>query len=265
MPDENLPFRIAFLAEYDGTDFVGFQRQNNGRSVQGVLEEALAALYKRPISVCGCSRTDSGVHAKGHVSHADVPFMIPEDKIPYAMNALLPEDISIYESALVPDFFHARFDSIGKKYIYRIWNAPFRPAADRRFVVHVPGHLDIIRMQEAAKILEGEHDFSAFCCESGQHANPVRRMDDILVRTFDGSPLIEIEVRGKSFLYNMVRIIAGTLIYAGQGKLDPAEITAILSGKDRRTAGKTMPARGLTLEKVYYEPDLFAGLRMADE
>lgn len=257
IPDENASFRMAILTEYDGTDFVGFQRQNNGRSVQQVLEEVLAAIYGCPVLIYGCSRTDSGVHARGHVSHANVPFLIPPDKLPLAMNSLLPEDVTVRAAALVTDAFHARFHSLGKEYVYRIWNASIRTSIDRRYVAHVPGHLNIDAMREAAKQLEGEHDFSAFCAQGGRPVNPVRNMDSILVVTHENSPMIEIIVRGKSFLYNMVRILAGTIVYAGQGKLDPAEIGTILNGQDRRLSGKTMPAKGLTLEKVFYHPDPF--------
>jgi len=249
---------MAILTEYDGTDFVGFQRQNNGRSVQQVLEEALTALYGRPVLICGCSRTDSGVHARGHVSHADVPFLIPPEKLPLAMNAILPTDVCVLSASLVTESFHARFGSLGKKYIYRIWNSPIRPAVDRRSVTHVPGHLDLAAMQRAASRLEGEHDFSAFCAQAGSHVNPVRNMERIRVIGRDDSPLIEIVVQGKSFLYNMVRILAGTIVYAGQGKLDPDEIALILTARNRRLSGKTMPAKGLTLEKVFYLPDPFS-------
>lgn len=256
-PDENVSFRMAILTEYDGTDFVGFQRQNNGRSVQQVLEEALAILYGRPVLIYGCSRTDSGVHARGHVSHVNVPFLIPSDKLPLALNSLLPSDVSVRASALVTEEFHARFHSKGKKYVYRIWNSPIRPTIDRRFTAHVPGPLNLTAMREAAAQLEGEHDFSAFCAQAGRDVNPVRNMQSIRVVSYEDSPLIEIVVKGKSFLYNMVRILAGTIVYAGQGKLDPAEIDTILERQDRRLSGKTMPAKGLTLEKVYYDPDPF--------
>lgn len=256
-PDENVTFRMALLTEYDGTDFVGFQRQNNGRTVQQVLEEALTVLYRRPVLVYGCSRTDSGVHAKGHVSHVNVPFLIPPQKLPLALNPLLPKDVCILAAALVTEEFHARFHSQGKEYVYRIWNTPVRPSIDRRFVAHVPVPLNLTAMREAAAQLEGEHDFSAFCAQAGSHVNPIRNMQSIRVISHEDSPLIEIVVRGKSFLYNMVRILAGTIVYAGQGKLDPAQIDTILSRQDRRLSGKTMPALGLTLEKVYYSPDPF--------
>jgi len=255
--DENLSFRMVIMTEFDGTDFVGFQRQNNGRSVQQVLEETLSTLYGCPVAVCGCSRTDSGVHAKGHVSHADVPFMIPPDKLPLAMNALLPDDVCVKAAALGTQEFHARFFSLGKRYVYRIWNSPVRPAIDRRFTAHIPGSLNLEKMCEAAAQLVGEHDFSAFCAVSKAKVNPVRNMESIEVTSHEDSPLIEIIVTGKSFLYNMVRIIAGTIVYAGQDRIDPTEIGEILAGRDRRQSGKTMPAKGLTLEKVFYSPDPF--------
>ena len=248
---------MAILTEYDGTDFVGFQRQNNGRSVQQVLEEVLAAIYGCPVLLYGCSRTDSGVHARGHVSHVSVPFLIPSDKLPLAMNSLLPEDVTVRAAALVTDAFHARFHCLGKEYVYRIWNASIRTSIDRRYVAHMPGQLNIEAMREAARQLEGEHDFSAFCAQGGRPVNPVRSMESIQVVTHANSPMIEIRVRGKSFLYNMVRILAGTIVYAGQGKINPAEISSILKGQDRRLSGKTMPAKGLTLEKVFYHPDPF--------
>lgn len=257
VPDEKTAFRIALLTEFDGTDFVGFQRQNNGRSVQQALEKALTKLYGCPILIYGCSRTDAGVHARAHVSHADVPFMIPSEKLPLAMNSLLPDDVCVLAAKLVPEEFHARFSSKGKEYVYRIWNSSIRPAIDRRNVAHVPGRLDLEAMKTAARALEGRHDFSAFCTQTDKYVNPVRKMDMIRVDTYADSPLIEITVKGKSFLYNMVRILAGTIVYAGQGKLDPADMDGILSGQDRKLAGKTMPARGLTLEKVFYEPDPF--------
>ena len=207
--------RIALLTEYDGTDFVGFQRQDNGRSVQQTLEEAVEKVYGRFCRIYGCSRTDSGVHARGHVSHVDVPFSIPEEKIPLALNAVLDDDLVVLAAKEVPETFHARFNSKGKRYCYRVRNAKV-PSAD---------------------------------------ITPIRTMKDVYVRRAEGDPdLIEITVIGESFLYNMVRIMAGTLVYVGQGKMTKAEIEKLLTGEGvRKEAGKTMPAKGLTLEEVFYD------------
>ena len=253
-----LPFRAVLLTEYDGTDFVGFQLQENGRSVQAVLESALSEIYKVPIRVIGCSRTDSGVHALGHVSHADVPFFLPPAKLPLAMNAILPRDVSVRWAAYVDKEFHARFSSRGKRYRYRIWNSPCRSALHARMTAYVPGPLDISAMQAAASHLVGRHDFSAFCSAGAPPAiNPVRTLHAVQVIRPGGGSEIEIVVEGESFLYNMVRIIAGTLVYVGQGKISPDDLPAILQSADRRRAGKTMPPEGLVLERVFYEPDPF--------
>lgn len=250
-------YRVALLVEYDGTDFSGFQIQNNGRSVQQSLEEALFAIFGEPCRIHGCSRTDAGVHARGHISHVDVPFLIPVHKLPLAMNANLPDDVSVIDCKIVSKEFHARYHSTGKKYIYRISNNRTRPCMDRRFEAHVPGDLNIAEMIEAARKFEGCLDFSAFYANDGRPMNPIREMQEVKVEKHPETGLIEITVIGKSFLYNMVRIIAGTLVYVGQGKIDPDKIEEIFAGKDRRQAGKTMPAKGLTLEKVFYEPPVF--------
>lgn len=249
--------RIAFLTEYDGTDFSGFQIQNNGRSIQQSLENALEAIFGESCRVYGCSRTDAGVHARGHVSHADVPFCIPDDKLPLAMNANLPEDICVLSAKMVHDQFHARFDSQGKRYIYRISNSRMKPCIDRRFVAHVPGRLDLPLMCTAAEKMLGEKDFAAFCAQSDKKVCTIRNIRQIHVQRSAESGIIDITVEGKSFLYNMVRIIAGTLVSVGQGKTHPDQIEGIFALGDRRMAGKTMPARGLTLEKVFYDPEVF--------
>ena len=129
--------RVALICEYDGTDFVGFQIQNNGRSVEGVLEDALSTLYKTPIDIQGCSRTDSGVHARGHVSSLDVPFIIPEDRLPAAINVFLPPDVAVKKAIYVNPEFNARFDSLGKRYIYRIYMGPYRKPLKDRYAYHV--------------------------------------------------------------------------------------------------------------------------------
>ena len=220
--------RIALLTEYDGTDFVGFQRQDNGRSVQQTLEEAVEKVYGRFCRIYGCSRTDSGVHARGLV---------------------------VLAAKEVPETFHARFNSKGKRYCYRVRNAKVPSAIDRRTEAFVPGVLDVKAMDDAAKAFIGTHDFSAFRAQGGPDITPIRTMKDVYVRRAEGDPdLIEITVIGESFLYNMVRIMAGTLVYVGQGKMTKAEIEKLLTGEGvRKEAGKTMPAKGLTLEEVFYD------------
>lgn len=247
-------YRVALVCEYDGTDFVGYQIQNNGRSVQGTLNKALSELYKEDIKVTGCSRTDSGVHARAHVSHCDVPFVIPEDKLPLALNALLPEDLSVTKAIHVVDDFSARFNTLGKRYVYRVYSSPVRSPLTSRYAYYVPYELDIKAMNEAAFHFVGEHDFEAFCAADGSQKTTVRRLFSVRVnKSKEDEHIYEIEVQGEAFLYNMVRIIAGTLLFVGCGKLTPNEIPEIIDSKDRRKAGKTLPAVGLTLEEVMYD------------
>ena len=244
--------RIAFITEFDGTDFAGFQSQENARAVQDVLEKALAELYKTDIRLTGCSRTDAGVHARCHLSHADVPFVIPEDRFPLAMNALLPEDVAVKKSFYVSDDFSARFDIKGKRYIYRIYSSPVRSPLLDRFCYYCPVMPDIAKMKTAAEFFAGEHDFAAFCATGGSQKTTVRRLFGVKVSSSGEDPkIIEIEVSGEAFLYNMVRIIAGTLLYVGQGKIGPEEVGKIIEKGDRSLAGKTLPAKGLTLEEVF--------------
>lgn len=246
--------RLCFITEFDGTGFAGFQSQENGRAVQDVLESALAELYKEKIRLTGCSRTDAGVHAKCHLSHADVPFVIPEDKFPLAMNALLPDDVAVKRAFYVRDDFSARFSINGKRYIYRIYVSPTRDPFLDRYAYYCPVMPDVEAMKRAAEAFAGEHDFRAFCAAGGSQKTYVRRLHGVSVRTAGEDPLqIEIEVSGEAFLYNMVRIIAGTLLYVGQGKIRADEIRDIIEKGDRRLAGKTLSAKGLTLEEVYFD------------
>lgn len=247
--------RIALLTEYDGTDFVGFQRQDNGRSVQQTLEEAVEKVYGRFCRIYGCSRTDSGVHARGHVSHVDVPFRIPQEKIPLALNAVMEEDLVVLAAQEMPETFHARFNSRGKHYCYRVRNARVPSAIGRRNEAFVPGMLDVNAMNDAAQAFVGTHDFTAFRSQGGPDITPIRTMKEVYVQRREDDPdLVEIHVIGESFLYNMVRIMAGSLVYVGQGRMNRKEIETLLTGEGaRKEAGKTMPAKGLTLEKVFYD------------
>ncbi|NLT10879.1 MAG: tRNA pseudouridine(38-40) synthase TruA [Clostridiaceae bacterium] len=245
--------RTLFVIEFDGTDFSGFQIQNNARTVQGEMEKALSKIYKQTIRLHGCSRTDAGVHARRHVSHADLPFRIPEEKIPLALNTFLPQDICVIAARIVDEDFHARFDSRGKRYIYRISDTRCRPSIYRRTACHVPVKLSVERMQEAANHIIGTHDFSAFCASEGLDKNPIRTVNRIEVLRQPITNQIEIMVTGESFLYNMVRIIAGTLVYVSQNKLTIDDVDALFINRDRRRAGKTMPAHGLMLDEVFYD------------
>ncbi|SCW36857.1 tRNA pseudouridine38-40 synthase [Ruminococcaceae bacterium YRB3002] len=244
--------RVLVFVEFDGTDFVGFQIQNNGRSVQGVLEKALGELYKTEIKITGCSRTDSGVHAAEHMSSYDAPFDIPEGKIPLALNALLPNDIAVRKAMYVDDSFSARFSCRGKTYCYRIYSSPVRSPLWARYSYYSSYPCDIEEMKKAAMHFEGEHDFAAFCAAGGSQETTVRRISKVTVDAPEDKPgIIEIRVTGEAFLYNMVRIIAGTLYYVGTGKITAGEIPGIIASCDRSKAGKTLPPEGLMLERVY--------------
>lgn len=243
---------VALVIEFDGTDFVGWQIQNNGRSVQEEIQRALTTLYKVEIKVTGSSRTDAGVHARGLVCSAKVPFDIPVEKLPLACNALLPEDVAVVEAYDVCDEFNARFDSQGKRYIYRIVYDRVRHPLLSRYSHFVTGKIDVEAMKKAAPLFEGEHDFAAFCAVGGSQNTTVRKLNHVEVRSSEEG-LIEIEVVGEAFLYNMVRIIAGTLLYVGQGKIAVEDVPAVIESCDRERAGKTLPPEGLTLEEVFYD------------
>ena len=224
--------------------------------MQDVLESALCELFKEKIRLTGCSRTDAGVHARCHLSHADVPFVIPEDKFPLAMNALLPDDVAVKRAFYAKEDFSARFSIKGKKYIYRIYVSPTRDPFLDRYAYYCPVMPDVEAMKQAAKAFAGEHDFRAFCAAGGSQKTYVRRLNEVSVRSFGEDPLqIEIEVRGEAFLYNMVRIIAGTLLYVGQGKIPEDGIGEVIVKGDRSLAGKTLSAKGLTLEEVYFDEE----------
>ena len=249
--------RLLLFVEYDGTDFAGFQSQENGRTVQDELNKAVSKLYKEDIKVTGCSRTDAGVHAKCHLSHLDVPFVIPEDKIPLAVNQFLPGDVKVREAIYVRDGFSARFDITGKKYIYRIYNARTPSPLNDRYSYFCPYELDVDAMKEASEHFEGEHDFRSFCAAGGSQKTYTRLIHKVSV-TRTNENHIEIEVSGQAFLYNMVRIIAGTLLAVGDGSILPSEIPEIIIKGERKLAGKTLPAKGLTLEEVYFDRALAA-------
>ena len=245
--------RIALIIEYDGTNYVGWQVQPNGIAVQQVIDDAFDKLIgERPV-LHASGRTDSGVHARAQVAHFDTECRIPADKFCYALNTRLPDDIRIKASLEVPNDFHARFDVKEKHYVYTINNAPHASAFTRNTALHIHYPLDIERLNAAAKFFPGEHDFNAFK-SSGSAASSTVRTIYASEWEKDGDTL-RYHVAGSGFLYNMVRIMVGTMIRVGQGFEEPDVIAEALSAADRSFAGDTAPAHGLMLYRVKY--DLF--------
>ncbi len=244
--------RVMLTVAYDGTNYSGWQLQPNAETIESVLNRCLSELTGETVEVIGASRTDSGVHALGNVAVFDTKSPIPAEKFSYALNQRLPEDIRIRGSKEVPADFHPRHCESIKTYEYRICNAAF-PLPTKRLYAHftyVP--LDVSLMRRAAAYLVGEHDFKSFCSMDTQVKTTVRKIEEIEVREEPAvCREIVIRVRGRGFLYNMVRIIAGTLMEAGRGQIAPEQVKEILLACDRQAAGPTAPACGLTL--VGYE------------
>lgn len=242
--------RVAFIVEYDGTDYAGWQIQKNDVTIQEKIEEALLPMGKGRIAVFGAGRTDSGVHAKAQCGHFDIETSIPAEKFAFILNSRLPQDIRIKKTWQADHDFHCRFSAKGKRYIYRIFNSPHSSALLGRFTMHVPEKLDIEKMKEASEFIQGTHDFKAFCAQGSSVKTTVRTISRIDISKTD--QLIEIAVEGNGFLYNMVRIIAGTLIEVGKGKKSPSDVKNIVGGMKREDAGLTAEAKGLTMDAVFY-------------
>lgn len=246
--------RILLVVAYDGTRYHGWQVQPNGITIESELNRCLSDLLGETIQVSGASRTDSGVHALGNLAVFDTESRIPGEKFSYALNQRLPEDIRIQQSYEVPLDFHPRKTATKKTYEYRIVCAPF-PIPTKRLYAHYTYHDPNVRaMQEAANYLVGEHDFGSFCSVGNQTETTVRTIYDLQVYSEmaagvnpSGGKEIVIRVQGNGFLYNMVRIIAGTLLDVGLGRKKPEEIPEIIKVCNRETAGPTAPAKGLTL------------------
>ncbi len=242
---------IMLKLEYDGANYHGWQRQNNVVTIQEKLEDALEKLTNEDIIVNGCSRTDTGVHAFGFACNFYTDSSIPIDKFPYALKSVLPDDIVALDCQEVSQDFHARYWAKGKKYQYRIVNKPFASALKRNYSYHCSYELDIELMKRAAPFFIGAHDFRTFMASGSLVKDTIRTIYDLTVEQYDDEILIE--VIGNGFLYNMVRIIVGTLLYVGCGKIDVDEIPAIIKSGDRTEAGVTVPPQGLYLVEVFYE------------
>jgi len=264
---------LRLVIAYDGTDFHGWQRQPNAPTVQASLEETLARITAAQVKLHGSGRTDAGVHAARQVANFSTDCPIPGENLQKALNDLLPPSVRVKEVSEVAEDFHARYHARAKMYRYRILQAPVCSPFFWRFVDHYPYPLDYRRMAEAARLLEGQHDFTSFAASSGDEdddppgagswpaspESPPKRAPS-MVRTIFSSRFLwrprmrqlTYEVRGNGFLHHMVRNIAGTLIEVGRGKLAPADVLRILEARDRTLAGPTAPARGLCLMKVEY-------------
>lgn len=245
-----MSIRVRLIVAYDGTNYCGWQMQDNGITVEQVLNEELSRLLGEDIKIIGASRTDSGVHALGNVAVFDTETRIPPEKISFALNQRLPEDIRITNSSQVPDDFHPRFCDTIKTYEYNIWNNKFPNPIVRLYSKFVYYKLDISRMERAAAYLVGKHDFIAFSSPRTQVDNTVRTVTEISFRQ-EGS-MITMQIKGDGFLYNMVRIIMGTLLKCGMGMYEPEYVKEILESKDRKKAGAKAEACGLTLVGIEY-------------
>lgn len=245
--------RIRLTVSYDGTAYCGWQIQPNGITVEEVLNQALTRLTGEKVAVTGASRTDAGVHARGNVAVFDTDCRIPPDRIAYALNPLLPEDIVVTGSEEVPPDWHPRHQNSVKTYRYRILNSEMPDPLLRRDTWHVSFPLDTEKMKEAASFFKGCHDFKSFCSIHTGVKTTVRTIYDLTVERSEN--LITIRISGNGFLYNMVRIIVGTLVDVGRGFRNTGDIIKILEAKEREQAGATAPAKGLLLESILYIPD----------
>lgn len=252
--------RILLQVAYDGTNYHGWQLQPNAATIEGELNRALCALTGEEIVVTGASRTDAGVHALGNVAVFDTTSRIPAEKFSYALNQRLPEDIVIQSSKQVADDFHPRHCDCRKTYEYDILNRTFPLPAYRNTAYFLYGTLNIEAMRRACQAFLGEHDFASFCAAGAQVQTTVRKIYSLEVEcrplteanVGSADQLLTIRVKGNGFLYNMVRIIAGTLVEVGRGHIKPEEVADIIAAKDRAKAGPTAPARGLRMVEIEY-------------
>lgn len=250
--------RICLIVSYDGTNYVGWQMQPNGTAVEAVINTELSALLGENIVIAGASRTDSGVHAHGNVAVFDTETRIPAEKICYALNQRLPDDIVIQDSFYVADDFHPRHANCTKTYEYTIYNANHPDPLMRRYSYFVYVPLDVEAMKQAATYLVGEHDFASFCSAHAQTLTTVRTIYGIEISSegseeYRSAGVIRIRIWGNGFLYNMVRIIVGTLVRVGHHMYTPEHVKEILEACDRNTAGPKAPAAGLTLVGIEYD------------
>lgn len=246
---------IALLLQYKGTSYHGWQRQENAVTIQQVMEDAIKKACQAHSSLYGCGRTDTGVHALRYVCNFHSETKIPDDKISYALNCLLPDDIRVLDAKTVPEDFHSRYSIQKKSYKYKILNTPHGDVFQKDLAWHYRYALDVDKMNKACTHFLGEHDFSAFCATGAQTKDFVRTIYSLTLN--QNGLTIELDICGNGFLYNMVRIIAGTLAYVGDGRISPDEIGDIITSCDRTRAGITAPPHGLYMADAVYDIDLF--------
>mgnify|MGYP003305012601 FL=1 len=249
--------RYKMIVQYDGTHFAGFQIQPHDRTVQGEIQKALKIMTKGiEVIIHGSGRTDSGVHAKGQVIHFDYPFMIPAKNMQRALNSLTTDEIFVKDVFIVEDDFHARYNTSGKKYQYRVDLNEIPDPFKRLYTLHHPYPLDMDKLKNALKDLEGEHDFASFCASNSGRENKVRTVYEASVVKDEFNNELLFTFRGNGFLYNMVRIFVGTLLQIANGLRPADEIQRLLEVKDRNEAGPTAKPQGLYLMEVYYESSI---------
>lgn len=243
--------RILLCVAYDGTGYAGWQFQNNVSTIEGELNRALSSLCGEEIQVIGASRTDAGVHSLSSMCVFDTESTIPAERFSFAVNTKLPDDIRVVWSKEVQAYFHPRHRLTEKTYEYHIYNDDFMPPTKRLYAYHERRAINLDKMDEAGKVLIGEHDFKSFCAAGALVETTVRRVTGVSVRKEDKEVIIS--VSGNGFLYNMVRIISGTLLKVGIGEWDAKRVEDALAACDRQAAGPTLPAHGLVLKEFVFK------------
>lgn len=253
---------IAVHLAFDGTRYHGWQVQRNAVTVQQTFQDAVEKIFGSRLPVTGCSRTDAGVHAYDYVCGFHTSSLIECDAIARALNSMLPHDIAVTSCVEMPQNFHPRYFAEGKEYVYKIWNAPYCDPFTRAYAFHCKKRIDSEKLNAAAKYYRGTHDFAAFCSSGAANSHRPEEPEGDTVRTvFDAEvtrkgDMVEFRVSGDGFLYNMVRIMTGTLLFVAQGKLSCEDIKSVIESRDRGKAGPTAPAHGLYLNRVFYNQSL---------
>ncbi len=247
--------RVALLIDYDGTDYNGWQKQENGIGIQEIIENAIQEVTGESVNLRAAGRTDAGVHARGQVADFETSSTIPADRFMYPLNNILPDDIRIIASAKVDDDFSARFNALEKHYQYKIYLGEVLPATVGRYAALYDRPINLELMRAAAEVMEGEHDFKAFEGPYAQMATSIRRVNEVSLN-IDGDFLV-IDIYGEAFLKNMIRIMVGTLLKINEKRLSIQGLMDLFQKPDRQKAGITMPAKGLTMVEIFYEQEIF--------